>query len=270
MVSPQDCHIIAIANQKGGVGKTTTAVNIATALAAVGKRVLLIDGDSQGNASSAFGLDAKDRAVNLYHVMIGQEALVVCERKTMIPGLYVVPSTVDLAAADVELANMPHKEEILRVAIAERKAAYDYIIIDTPPSLGLLTVNTLVAATSVLIPMQCEYYALEGLAHLLHTIDRVTVQLNPQLEIYGVLCVMVDGRNRLTREVQAEVRGHLGDAVFDTVIPRNVKLSEAPSHGKPAIIYDLRSSGSMAYLRLAREILARAGIDPSSANQQVA
>ncbi len=253
----ENCEIIVVANQKGGVGKTTTAVNVATAYAALGKRVLLIDMDPQGNASSGLGIDQSNRKPSIYDILVNDATLDASEKKTLIPGLTVVPSVMDLSATDVELASQEDKEFILKDAINDSDHYYDYIILDTPPSLGLLTVNALSAATSILIPMQCEYYALEGLAHLLHTIDLVQTHLNPGLEINGVVLSMYDRRNRLTRDVEREIRKYLGDRVYDTMIPRNVRLSEAPSFGRPAIVYDRNCRGSRAFLALVREMLKR-------------
>jgi len=250
-------EIIAVANQKGGVGKTTTAINMATALAAVGKKTLLIDLDPQGNASTGLGIEYKDRKLTTYDMLVNDVDIKRIEKKTKIPNLTLVPSDINLSAVDVELANVENREFTLKNVIKNNKEKYDYIIIDTPPSLSLITVNTLAASNSVLVPLQCEFYALEGLAHLFDTIQLIQENLNEELSILGILLTMHDSRNKLTRDVEREVRSYLGDKVFDVVIPRNVKLSEAPSHGKPAIIYDFRCSGSRAYLKLAKEILNR-------------
>lgn len=247
--------IIAVANQKGGVGKTTTAVNLATALAAVGNRTLLIDADPQGNASTGLGIEQHMRHRTVYDIFVDYEPVDATLVPTTVPGLKLVPSTVDLAAIDIELSQIDSREFVLRHALDDMYEAFDYIIIDCPPSLGLLTVNALAAATELLIPLQCEFYALEGLSHLLQTYHLVKERLNPNLDIAGVVLTMYDARSRLAHEVEDEVRKFFGDKVFKTRIPRNVKLSEAPSYGKPAVIYDHRCSGSMAYLYLAKEIL---------------
>jgi chromosome partitioning protein len=260
MTSPQITapQIIAVVNQKGGVGKTTTAVNLATAVTAVGKRTLVIDLDPQGNASTGFGVPAKERKVTSYDLLI-DSALTLKDVAvaTTVPGLWLVPSEVDLAAIDVELANSSSREFILKNKLAAVAGEYDYIFIDCPPSLGLLTINALVAATSLLIPLQCEFFALEGLSHLLHTVELIQKKLNPTLKIHGIVLTMYDRRNRLTEQVEEDVRGYLKDYVYTTVIPRNVRISEAPSHGKPALIYDLKCPGSQAYISLAKEVLNR-------------
>jgi chromosome partitioning protein len=254
-----DTHIIAIANQKGGVGKTTTAINLATAMAAVDNKVLILDLDPQGNASTGFGIDRNAREVTSYDVVLGTAQIKQSAMDTEIPGLSIIPSTVDLSGADLELAELPQRNFRLAQAFEKNMvdSDYDYILIDCPPSLSLLTINALVAANSVLVPLQCEFFALEGLSLLLKTIEQVKVSLNPALTINGVLLTMFDKRNNLSEQVADDVREYLGDKVFETVIPRNVRMSEAPSHGKPALLYDHRCVGSRAYIKLAREILGR-------------
>jgi len=245
--------ILAVANQKGGVGKTTTAVNLAASLATAEQRTLLIDCDPQGNASSGVGVRRQTIERSLYDVLIGQALLPEVILATAVPGLDVVPATQDLVAAELELVDMPDRAKRLRAALHPHVDGYDYVVLDCPPSLGLLTLNALTAATRVLVPLQCEYYALEGLTHLMATIDRVRSAYNPDLAVEGVVLTMYDGRNSLTHQVADEVKAHFH--VFEAIIPRNVKLSEAPSHGKPAILYDVQSKGAQGYLSLAREIL---------------
>jgi chromosome partitioning protein len=252
-----DARIFAIVNQKGGVGKTTTAVNLATALAAVEKRVLLIDFDPQGNASTGLGITRQNRRLTSYDVLLADVSVAEAAVPTPIPLLSLVPSSVDLSGAEIELVEVSGREFRLRKALEGVLGAYDYVLIDCPPSLGLLTLNALVAAHAVLVPLQCEFYALEGLSHLVRTVERVKRSLNPGLEIQGVVLTMFDKRNNLSDLVAADVRGHFGDKVYDTVIPRNVRISEAPSHGKPVLIYDFRSAGAQAYIHLASEVLRR-------------
>jgi chromosome partitioning protein len=250
-------RILAIVNQKGGVGKTTTAVNLATALAAAGRRVLVIDFDPQGNASTGLGVTRQNRRVTSYDVLLGDVSVVAAAVPTPIPLLSLVPSSVDLSGAEIELVDVDDREFRLRKALHGIAGAYDYVLIDCPPSLGLLTLNALVAAHAVLVPLQCEFYALEGLSHLVRTVERIKRSLNPGLEIQGVVLTMFDKRNNLSDLVAADVRGHFGDKVYDTVIPRNVRISEAPSHGKPVLLYDFRSAGAQAYIHLASEVLRR-------------
>jgi chromosome partitioning protein len=250
-------RVIAVVNQKGGVGKTTTAVNLATAMAAIGKKVLLIDLDPQGNASTGLGIPSAQREITSYDVLLGQALLDEAKLPTMIPDLSIVPSTIDLSGAELELVSMVKREYKLRQALEVASRSYDVALIDCPPSLGLLTINALAASDAVLIPLQCEFYALEGLSHLLKTVEMLRQKMNPRLNVHGVVLTMYDRRNRLTEQIEEDVRSFLGTKVYKTVIPRNVRISEAPSHGKPAIVYDLQCPGSKAYLQLAREVLRR-------------
>ncbi len=293
-------RILAVANQKGGVGKTTTTINLATAMAAVGKRVLLVDLDPQGNASTGVGVPMNLRTPGSYAVLFGDVPMEDAIRHTAIPGMDIIPAASDLAGAEIELVPEDQREYFLRSAlrkgnldqaesttyekagmnaidaairagIAEERQmsspGYDYIIIDCPPALGLLTLNALVAADAVLVPLQCEFYAMEGLSHLLRTVDVIGRNLNPGLSLQGVVLTMYDKRNALSRQVEDEVRAHLGEKVYQNVIPRNVRISEAPSHGKPVLIYDFKSTGAQAYIQLAREILQRETVlNPTSLN----
>jgi len=248
---------IAVANQKGGVGKTTSAINLGTALAATGKRVLLIDIDPQGNASTGLGIKHAARTVSSYNVLIDDAPLESGVIKTGVPGLDILPATVDLSGAEIELVELDARTHRLHRALDLTAKRWDIVLIDCPPSLGLLTINAMVAADALLVPLQCEFFALEGLSQLLSTVERIRSRFNPSLSILGVALTMYDRRNRLTEQVSTDVRAVLGRVVFDTVIPRNVRLSEAPSHGLPGLIYDHKCSGSQAYIALARELIAR-------------
>ncbi len=249
---------ICIANQKGGVGKTTTSVNLAAALSASGRKVLLLDMDPQGNASSGLGIkryESQDN--NIYHVLIGEKTLDEATQKTNNANLFVSTANPDLVGAEIELVDMPQREYRLKQAIAAVSHKYDYILIDCPPSLGLLTLNALTAADSFLVPLQCEYYALEGLSQLLNTAGLIKKNLNPQLHIEGIVLTMFDMRNNLSHQVVTEIKNHFGEKVFSAIIPRNVRLSEAPSHGQSIFEYDSKSTGALKYLELAREVIAR-------------
>ncbi|PTW63269.1 chromosome segregation ATPase [Breoghania corrubedonensis] len=261
-VLPKSPRVLSLANQKGGVGKTTTAINLGTALAAIGERVLVIDLDPQGNASTGLGIERSQRTVSTYEVLYGEASLKDAIRETAVPRLWAAPSTMDLLGLELEIADSPDRAFRLRKAIADYVAEHDqsdfsYILVDCPPSLNLLTINALSASHSILVPLQCEFFALEGLSQLLSTVEQVKQALNPELSIHGIVLTMYDSRNNLSTQVVADVRETMGEAVYDTVIPRNVRVSEAPSYGKPVLLYDLKCPGSQAYLRLASEIIQR-------------
>jgi len=262
-------RILAIANQKGGVGKTTTTINLATALAAVGQAVLIIDLDPQANATTGLGLPAKGEQYNAYDLLVGAATLPEIAQKTIVPGLEIVPTNVDLAGAEIELVGLERREYRLRDAIENRCGAWDFVLIDCPPSLGLLTLNALTAAEAVLVPLQCEYYALEGISHLIRTIERVKNNFNQKLEVQGVVLTMFDKRNTLSTAVADDARRFFGNKVYERVIPRNVRVSEAPSFGKPVLLYDLHCAGAQAYVHLAGEVIRRervlASIDQKAA-----
>ncbi len=262
-------RVLSLANQKGGVGKTTTAINLGTALAAIGERVLIVDLDPQGNASTGLGIDRRDRERSTFDVLVGEADLQSTVRETAVPGLHIAPSTMDLSGLELSLATAKDRAFRLREALGKLSrpyrdpegkmgtGGYSYVLVDCPPSLNLLTINAMAASDAVLVPLQCEFFALEGLSQLLKTVDQVKMSLNPDLTIHGVVLTMYDARNNLSDQVVADVRQFMGKKVFDTVIPRNVRVSEAPSHGKPVLLYDLKCVGSQAYLKLASEIVQR-------------
>lgn len=257
-------RVLALANQKGGVGKTTTAINLGTALAAIGEEVLIVDLDPQGNASTGLGIDRRSRKRSTYDVLVGDSVLDDVLIETAVPRLWVAPSTLDLLGVELEIAARSDRAYRLRKALETHgdtvtadRPRFTYVLVDCPPSLNLLTINAMCASHSVLVPLQCEFFALEGLSQLLSTVEQVKGTLNPELSIHGIVLTMYDARNNLSGQVVADVREHMGDTVYETVIPRNVRISEAPSHGKPALLYDLKSTGSQAYLRLASEIIQR-------------
>ena len=261
MSLPVDPRVIALANQKGGVGKTTTAINLGTALAAIGEDVLIVDLDPQGNASTGLGIDRKSRERSTYDLLLGEATVLEVALQTSVPRVSVAPSTLDLLGVELEIAGWQDRAYRLRKALAEaelgRTRSYSYVLVDCPPSLNLLTINAMAAAHSVLVPLQCEFFALEGLSQLLTTVEQVKQSLNTELTIHGIVLTMFDSRNSLSGQVVADVRAHMGEAVYETIIPRNVRVSEAPSHGKPVLLYDFKSTGSQAYLRLAAEIIQR-------------
>jgi chromosome partitioning protein len=264
MTLPKSPRVIALANQKGGVGKTTTAINLGTALAAIGEDVLIVDLDPQGNASTGLGIDRKSRMLSTYELLLGEATIDQVAVATAVPRVSVAPSTLDLLGVELEISGASDRAYRLRRALfgegseeSSRTRNHSYVLVDCPPSLNLLTINAMAAAHAVLVPLQCEFFALEGLTQLLHTVEQVKKSLNPELSIHGIALTMYDSRNSFSGQVVADVRAHMGNAVYDTIIPRNVRVSEAPSHGKPVLLYDFKSSGSQAYLKLAAEIIQR-------------
>jgi chromosome partitioning protein len=258
-------RVLAVSNQKGGVGKTTTAINLGTALAAIGEKVLIVDMDPQGNASTGLGVPRETRRITIYDVVVDGRSIHDAAVPTAVPGLHIIPADADMSGVEIELSQADRRSYRLRDALEAQQNSrtgydpepYDYVLIDCPPSLNLLTLNAMAAADGVLVPLQCEFFALEGLTQLMKTIDMVRQSLNPSLEIQGLVLTMYDRRNALSGQVASDVRSHFGDKVYDAVIPRNVRVSEAPSFGKPVLIYDLKCTGSQAYLRLAKEVVGR-------------
>lgn len=254
-------RVLAVSNQKGGVGKTTTAINLGTALAAIGEKVLIVDMDPQGNASTGLGVPRETRRITIYDVVVDGRSIHDAAVRTAVPGLDIIPADADMSGVEIELSQADRRSYRLRDALSAQSAAghtrYDYVLIDCPPSLNLLTLNAMAAADGVLVPLQCEFFALEGLTQLMKTVEMVRQSLNPSLEIQGLVLTMYDRRNALSGQVASDVRAHFGDKVYEAVIPRNVRVSEAPSFGKPVLIYDLKCTGSQAYLRLAREVVGR-------------
>jgi chromosome partitioning protein len=260
MVLAKQARVLTVANQKGGVGKTTTTINLGTALAAIGETVLIIDLDPQGNASTGLGIDRKNRILSTHDLLVKSSNIAESAVETLVPGLSIVPSTLDLLGVEMELG--PEKDRAFRLraqieALNKQGVPFSYILIDCPPALNLLTINALAASDAILVPLQCEFFALEGLSQLLKTVEQVRESLNPRLTIHGIVLTMYDARNNLSTQVAADVKRTMGDKVYDTIIPRNVRVSEAPSHGKPVLLYDLKCPGSQAYLKLASEIIAR-------------
>ena len=261
MRAEKKTRVLAVSNQKGGVGKTTTAINLGTALAAIGEKVLIVDMDPQGNASTGLGVPRETRRVTIYDVVVDNRSVDDAAVQTTVPGLFIIPADADMSGVEIELSQADRRSFRLRDALAgqgrDGQTRYDYVLIDCPPSLNLLTLNAMAAADAVLVPLQCEFFALEGLTQLMKTVDMVRQSLNPSLEIQGLVLTMYDRRSALSGQVANDVRNHFGDKVYDSVIPRNVRVAEAPSFGKPALIYDLKCAGSQAYLKLAREVVAR-------------